>query len=235
MKIGGIDYTNLTQDFGYWTVKVEDIDDYLPIKIKDRADDYNPFIGWKISDDVEKFIENTVRKIAVPDDAEISKVIPWGNYFDRFNYYYHKFHHVPHVDYPGWVGNLWLSEHPEGSRGTQFYNYKDDWKRDRFDFPRPEELLEQYETSWHQWEISKVESYGFEYMGTAPAVKNTITIYNSCVPHKAFIGDNVDRSWSQLVQISKRRFYDENDDNMTREEYKNFQDFLNNNVSNFKK
>ena len=235
MKIGGIDYTNLTQDFGYWTVKVEDIDDYLPIKIKDRADDYNPFIGWKISDDVEKFIENTVRKIAVPDDAEISKVIPWGNYFDRFNYYYHKFHHVPHVDYPGWVGNLWLSEHPEGSRGTQFYNYKDDWKRDRFDFPRPEELLEQYETSWHQWEVSKVESYGFEYMGTAPAVKNTITIYNSCVPHKAFIGDDVDRSWSQLVQISKRRFYDENDDNMTREEYKNFQDFLNNNVSNFKK
>ena len=235
MKIGGIDYTNLTQDFGYWTVKVEDIDDYLPIKIKDRADDYNPFIGWKISDDVEKFIEDTVRKVAVPDDAEISKVIPWGNYFDRFNYYYHKFHHVPHVDYPGWVGNLWLSEHPEGSRGTQFYNYKDDWKRDRFDFPRPEELLEQYETSWHQWEVSKVESYGFEYMGTAPAVKNTITIYNSCVPHKAFIGDDVDRSWSQLVQISKRRFYDENDDNMTREEYKNFQDFLNNNVSNFKK
>ena len=235
MKIGGIDYTNLTQDFGYWTVKVEDIDDYLPIKIKDRADDYNPFIGWKISDDVEKFIEDTVRKVAVPDDAEISKVIPWGNYFDRFNYYYHKFHHVPHVDYPGWVGNLWLSEHPEGSRGTQFYNYKDDWKRDRFDFPRPEELLEQYETSWQQWEISKVESYGFEYMGTAPAVKNTITIYNSCVPHKAFIGDDVDRSWSQLVQISKRRFYDENDDNMTREEYKNFQDFLNNNVSNFKK
>ena len=235
MKIGEVDYTNLTDEFGYWTVKVEDIGDYLPIKIKDRADDYNPFIGWKISDDVEKFIEDTVRKIAVPDDAEISKVIPWGNYFDRFNYYYHKFHHVPHVDYPGWVGNLWLSEHPEGSRGTQFYNYKDDWKRDRFDFPRPEELLEQYETSWHQWEISKVESYGFEYMGTAPAVKNTITIYNSCVPHKAFIGDDVNRSWSQLVQISKRRFYDENDDNMTREEYKNLQDFLNNNVSNFKK
>ena len=235
MKIGEVDYTNLTDEFGYWTVKVEDIGDYLPIKIKDRADDYNPFIGWKISDDVEKFIEDTVRKIAVPDDAEISKVIPWGNYFDRFNYYYHKFHHVPHVDYPGWVGNLWLSEHPEGSRGTQFYNYKDDWKRDRFDFPRPEELLEQYETSWQQWEISKVESYGFEYMGTAPAVKNTITIYNSCVPHKAFIGDDVNRSWSQLVQISKRRFYDENDDNMTREEYKNLQDFLNSNVSNFKK
>ena len=212
MKIGEVDYTNLTDEFGYWTVKVEDIGDYLPIKIKDRADDYNPFIGWKISDDVEKFIEDTVRKIAVPDDAEISKVIPWGNYFDRFNYYYHKFHHVPHVDYPGWVGNLWLSEHPEGSRGTQFYNYKDGWKIDRFDFPRPEELLQQYENSWQQWEISKVESYGFEYMGTAPAVKNTITIYNSCVPHKAYIGDDVDRSWSQLVQLSKRRHFTSSDD-----------------------
>ena len=54
MRIGEIEYTNLTDDFGYWTVKVEDIGDYLPIKIKDRADDYNPFIGWKISDDVEK-------------------------------------------------------------------------------------------------------------------------------------------------------------------------------------
>ena len=123
-----------------------------------------------------------------------------------------RFHHVPHVDYPGWVGNLWLSEHPEGSRGTQFYNYKDNWKIDRFDFPRPEELLEQYETSWTQWEISEVESYGFEYMGTAPAVKNTITIYNSCVPHKAYIGDEVDRSWSQLVQLSKRRHFTSSDD-----------------------
>ena len=35
-----------------------------------------------------------------------------------------------HVDYQGWVGNLWLSEHPKGSRGTQFYNYKDNWKID---------------------------------------------------------------------------------------------------------
>ena len=139
-------------------------------------------------------------------------MLPWGNYFDRSNYYYHKYHHVPHVDFPGWVGNLWLSEHPEGSRGTQFYNYKDNWKIDKFDFPRPEELLEQYETSWQQWDISQVESYGFEYMGTAPAKKNTITIYNSCVPHKAYIGDDVDKSWSQLVQLSKRRHFTSSDD-----------------------
>ena len=156
MIIGEVDYTNLTKDFGYWTVEVEDIGDYLPIRIKNKPDNYNPFIGWKIDDDVEKFIEDTVRKIAIPDDADISKVIPWGNYFDRTTFCFHKFHHVPHVDYPGWVGNLWLSEHPQGSRGTQFYNYNDDWKKDLFDFPRPEELLKEVETTWQQWDISKV-------------------------------------------------------------------------------
>ena len=33
MKIGGIEYSNITQDFGYWTVYVEDINDYLPIDL----------------------------------------------------------------------------------------------------------------------------------------------------------------------------------------------------------
>ena len=228
MIIGEVDYTNLTKDFGYWTVEVEDIGNYLPIRIKNKPDNYNQFIGWKIDDDVEKFIEDTVRKIAIPDDADISKVIPWGNYFDRTTFCFHKYHHVPHVDFPGWVGNLWLSEHPEGSRGTQFYNYNDDWKKDLFDFPRPEELLKEVETTWQQWDISKVESYGFEYMGTAPAKKNTITIYNSCVPHKAYIGDEIDKSWSQLVQLSKRRHFMSSDDVVGTTD-------LNNSVFNFKK
>ena len=39
-----------------------------------------------------------------------------------------------------------------------------------------------------------------------------MTIYNSCVPHKAYIGDEVDRSWSQLVQLSKRRHFTSSDD-----------------------
>ena len=65
-------------------------------------------------------------------------------------------------------------------------------------------------------------------MGTAPAKKNTITIYNSCVPHKAFIGDEVDRSWSQLVQLSKRRFFKSFDDVVGSTD-------INNNVINFKK
>ena len=61
MRIGEVNYTNLTNDFGYWTVKVEEIGNYLPIKIDHVAGQYNPFIGWKIDEEVQKFIDNTVR------------------------------------------------------------------------------------------------------------------------------------------------------------------------------
>ena len=202
MKIGGIEYTNLTDDFGYWTVYVEDINDYLPIKIKNNPDNYNPFTGWDISDEVKDFVEKVIRKICMLELYKLN-ANTWGNYFNRSRYTYHKFHHIPHIDGPGWVGNLWLSDNEEGSRGTQFYNYKDEWKTDEFTCPRPFELLKELETTWKQWDTSDVEKYGFEYMGTAPAKKNTITLYNSCVPHKAYIGEKCNTSWSQLVQVCK--------------------------------
>ena len=202
MKIGRIEYTNLTDDFGYWTVYVEDINDYLPIKIKNNPDNYNPFTGWDITDEVKDFVESVIRKIYMLESYKLN-VNTWGNYFNRSRYTYHKFHHIPHIDGPGWVGNLWLSDNEEGSRGTQFYNYKDEWKTDEFTCPRPFELLKELETTWKQWDTSDVEKYGFEYMGTAPAKKNTITLYNSCVPHKAYIGEKCNTSWSQLVQVCK--------------------------------
>ena len=203
MRIGEVKYTNLTDDFGYWTVEVKDIRTYFPINIVDHPNTYNPFIGWDIVNDVKTFIEGTVRKVAIPKGSHTSKVNSWGNYFNRFQYNYHKFHHIPHIDGPGWVGNLWLSENEDGSRGTQFYNYKDEWKNDDFTCPRPMMLLKEIETTWKQWDITDVEKYGFKYMGTAPAKKNTMTIYNSCVPHKAYIGENCNTSWSQLVQVCK--------------------------------
>ena len=203
MKIGRIEYTNLTDDFGYWTVYVEDMNDYLPIKIKNNPDNYNPFTGWDIIDEVKDFVEKVICKIYMLESRKLN-VNTWGNYFNRSRYTYHKFHHIPHIDGPGWVGNLWLSDNEEGSRGTQFYNYKDEWKTDEFTCPRPFELLKELETTWKQWDTSDVEKYGFEYMGTAPAKKNTITIYNSCVPHKAYIGEKCNTSWSQLVQVSKK-------------------------------
>jgi len=203
MRIGEVKYTNLTDDFGYWTVEVKDIRTYFPINIVDHPNTYNPFIGWNITNDIKTFIEDTVRKVAIPKESHTSKVNSWGNYFNRFQYNYHKFHHIPHVDGPGWVGNLWLSDNEDGSRGTQFYNYNDEWKNDDFTCPRPMMLLKEYETTWKQWDISDVEKYGFKYMGTAPAKKNTMTIYNSCVPHKAYIGEKCNTSWSQLVQVCK--------------------------------
>ena len=143
MRIGGFDWTDLTEDIGYWTVEVDDIGQHIPVQSLETSAHNNPFIGWKTWDDVVSFIEDTVRTMAIPDDVPTGEVQSWGNYFDRSRYTCHKFHHLPHIDGPGWVGNLWLSDHPEGSRGTQFYNYNDDWKNDEFNFPGPAELLNQ--------------------------------------------------------------------------------------------
>ena len=55
MKIGEIEYTNLTEDFGYWTVEVKDIRTYLPINISDQPNLYNPFTAWSICNDVKYF------------------------------------------------------------------------------------------------------------------------------------------------------------------------------------
>ena len=203
MKIGEIEYTHLTDDFGYWTVEVKDIRTYLPINISDQPNLYNPFTAWSICNDVKYFMEDVIRKVAILKGENFKKVNNWGNYYIKSRYTYHKFHHIPHIDGPGWVGNLWLSDHEEGSRGTQFYNYKDEWKEDIYTFNGGRELLKELETTWKQWDTTDVEKYGFKYMGTAPAKKNTITIYNSCMPHKAYIGENCNTSWSQLVQLCK--------------------------------
>ena len=75
-------------------------------------------------------------KVAIPEGEHLRSVVGWGNYYTKSRYTFHKFHHIPHIDGPGWVGNLWLSDHEEGSRGTQFYNYKDEWKEDLSEFKK---------------------------------------------------------------------------------------------------
>ena len=67
MKIGEVEYTNLTDDFGYWTVEVKDIRTYLPINIANQPNTYNPFTGWNIADEVKEFMEDVIRKVAIPN------------------------------------------------------------------------------------------------------------------------------------------------------------------------
>ena len=63
MKIGEIEYTNLTDDFGYWTVEVKDIRTYLPINISDQPNLYNPFTAWNICNDVKYVWELLFQKM----------------------------------------------------------------------------------------------------------------------------------------------------------------------------
>ena len=81
MKIGEVEYTNLTDDFGYWTVELKDIRTYLPINIANQPNTYNPFTGWNIADEVKEFMEDVIRKVAIPKGENLRSVVGWGNYF----------------------------------------------------------------------------------------------------------------------------------------------------------
>ena len=94
MKIGEIEYTNLTDDFGYWTVEVKDIRTYLPINISDQPNLYNPFTAWSICNDVKYFMEDVIRKVAIPEGEQLRSIVGLGNYYTKSRYTFHKFHHI---------------------------------------------------------------------------------------------------------------------------------------------
>jgi len=63
-------------------------------------------------------------------------------------------------------------------------------------------LQHDIEYVWENFGNSYIEAWGFEYLGMAPARKNTITVYNSMMPHTAYIDDSVRESYSQLVKVA---------------------------------
>ncbi len=221
MEITGVEWTDLADDFGYYTVSVSGIEEERPVPFP-SAPINNCFKAWKASDELEKFIGDVVQDLMYYGDKSEGKwtyPVPnigrkcWGNYFDRIRHKSMQFSHLPHVDGPGWVGNLWMTDHPEGERGTQFYTYKSQWKEDKFSFMKDvlkpsstskemiRRLQDNIEYYWEQWDIGSIEGYGFKYLGTAPAKKDTITVYNSMIPHTAYCG-NIDISYSQLVKVA---------------------------------
>ena len=118
------------------------------------------------------------------------------------------------------VGNLWMVDH-EQHRSTRFFNFKDQWKDDRFtmlkDLMKPtcrqkgflHELQSEIEYVWENFGIEYIESWGFEYLGEAPCKKNTITVYNSMMPHTAYIDETINECYSQLVKVATAPTYKE--------------------------
>lgn len=212
MEITGVEWTALTEDFGYYTVDVDGLPEFEPAPFKNPTL-VNPFWAWKVElEQVERFIGDVVEDL-MPSSENIGRK-SWGNYYDKLRHKTIKFTHLPHMDGPGWVGNLWITDHEPGTRGTKFFSYKDQWKEDKFTFLKDlmkptcrqkrflHDLQHETEYVWENFGNSYIEAWGFEYLGMAPARKNTITVYNSMMPHTAYIDDSVRESYSQLVKVA---------------------------------
>lgn len=211
MEICGVEWTQLTEDFGYHTVQLDNLPEVVPEPFSNPTD-CNPFKAWEVDLEIEKFVGDVVEDLmnGTPNIGRKN----WGNYYDKIRHKTWRFSHLPHIDGPGMVGNLWFVDQPEGQRSTRFFNFKDQWKDNRFtmlkDLMKPSCDKKQYlhrlqtevEYSWENFGIDYIESWGFEYIGEAPCKKNTITVYNSMIPHTAYIGDDVRLCYSQLAKVA---------------------------------
>ena len=209
MEITGVEWTSLSEDFGFYTVSLDDVPPF-DVKPFRNPTECNPFWAWEDSY-IEKFIGDVVEDLmdGTPNIGRKN----WGNYYNRLKHKTWKFSHLPHIDGPGMVGNLWMVDH-EQHRSTRFFNFKDQWKDDRFtmlkDLMKPtcsqkgflHELQNEIEYVWENFGIEYIESWGFEYLGEAPCKKNTITVYNSMMPHTAYIDETINECYSQLVKVA---------------------------------
>ena len=62
MEITGVEWTDLADDFGYYTVSVSGIEEERPVPFP-SSPIINCFKAWKASDELEKFIGDTVEDL----------------------------------------------------------------------------------------------------------------------------------------------------------------------------
>lgn len=143
----------------------------------------------------------------------------WGNlYFkDQANPY--DYFRLPHCDGAnGIVSNLWLTNHNIDESGTALYKYhgnifKDHQGKMFFDYqvdkkhPRFEEckelaLSQRRLDSWKPLSLDEIEYWGFEQVGMAPSIENTMTLYNTELPHSPFVSNKCKFRWSHAYSIT---------------------------------
>ena len=71
MESTGVEWTQLSDTFGYYTVTVEGIDEYTPETFP-SAPINNCFKAWKAPDELEKFIGDIVEEL-MPSQPNIGR------------------------------------------------------------------------------------------------------------------------------------------------------------------
>lgn len=218
-----IRYVKLTEKTGYWVADNLFLDDgfekyknliaaFPIVKNNNVASctDPNPFDTIHLPEWMTKNIVNiiiTFYKENIEEYSVNENIHEWGNlYWKDLSRPIEAFR-IPHVDYPhGLVGNLWLSDNPLGSTGTNLYEYTGKIYGLYYDFQVDEShpLYKRYKElsttnrlpSWKNFNEDEANEFGFIHVGMAPSEYSKMTLYKSGTPHCPFIDESVDFRWS---------------------------------------
>tara|TARA_Y200000002_G_scaffold58962_1_gene44400 strand:- start:33039 stop:33827 length:789 start_codon:yes stop_codon:yes gene_type:complete len=141
------------------------------------------------------------------------RVFEWGNVYYKDRAKPIIGYRIPHIDYPqGMVGNLWFTNHEKGTSGTKFYKYIGNKLSGGYDFavdPK-HKLYDEYQdmlrqgrnNSWFNFDDKELQRFGFEYLGMADCVQNTMTVYKSDICHLAYVEKSVNFRWSHTYAFA---------------------------------
>ena len=111
------------------------------------------------------------------------------------------------------IGNLWLSDHPEDSTGTNLYEYTGKIHGLYYDFQidNTHPLYKKYKElstserldSWINFSDDEANEFGFKKVGVAPSTYSKITMYRSSTPHCPYIDSSIDFRWSHTFAFEQ--------------------------------
>lgn len=217
-----VKYVRLTEQTGYWLadspfydegfVKYRELVKQFPIQ-KNNNDSYckdpNPFSTihlppWAFEKVCELIKFYYYRNITTHTPNEM--INEWGNVYQNNAKPLRAFR-IPHVDYEnGIVGNLWFTDHSNGTSGTNIYEYTGQRHGLFYDFQvdTSHKLYKEYSeisltdrlTSWANFTDDEADHWGFRKVGMAPAIEGKMTMYKASVSHCPYIDNTVKFRWS---------------------------------------
>lgn len=225
-----VEYIKLSDNTGYWIAdnpfkdngfeKYRELISAFPIVKNNNIDacmDPNPFDTihlpeWMTKNILQLIIQYYTTYI---ESTVIGKnVHEWGNLYWANRSRPIEAFRIPHIDYPaGIVGNLWLSDHPEDSTGTNLYEYTGKIHGLYYDFQidNTHPLYKKYKElstskrldSWINFSDDEANEFGFKKVGVAPSTYSKITMYRSSTPHCPYIDSSIDFRWSHTFAFEQ--------------------------------
>jgi hypothetical protein len=224
------EYIKLDREIGYWITDDPFIGDGFEIfkdliasfpiqKDNNHPDnmDPNPFDTIHVPTWISKDITNVIKEFYQQNntiDIFNPQMHEWGNVYFKERAKPITCWRIPHIDYVhGIVANLWFTDHDIADSGTKLYRYHGKMYNEIYDFQKDirhpkHEAWRTLSTSpkradaWFNMPDSELIDWGFEYLGTAPSKKGTMTLYNTDICHLAYISNNVEFRWSHAFAFS---------------------------------